>query len=383
MQYLPRIIPLREESSKKSIFLFGPRQTGKTTLIRHLFPNSRFYNLLHSDVFFKLSARPALLREELKKIAPAEQPVIVDEIQKLPVLLDEIHGIIEEEGVCFILTGSSQRKLRRGGYNLLGGRARTRRLWPLVYPELPRFDLLRTVQYGTIPSIISSDDPEEDLIAYCGSYLQEEIQTEGAVRKIANFSRFLETAAFCSAELVNFENVARDCAVPPRTVREYFAVLEDTLIASILEPFTAGRKRKPVSTGKVYFFDVGISNILSGRTVKAMKSVSFGKALEEYIFMELSAYLSYRRDRRKLTFWRTASGLEVDFVIGTDTAVEIKGSENISEKHCKPLRAFAEETNLKHKIIVCTAGNPRQIDDIDVLPVEMFLQNLWKDEYAC
>lgn len=382
MHYLPRVLPLQEEAAKKSIFLFGPRQTGKTTLLRHLFPESPYYNLLHSDLFFRLSARPSLLREELHNHTDIDRPVIIDEIQTLPVLLDEVHALIEENMIKFILTGSSPRKLRRGGYNLLGGRARTRYLHPFVYPELPQFELLTLLRYGTIPSIYFSEEPEEDLRAYCGTYLKEEIQAEGAVRKIENFSRFLETAAFSSAELVNYENIANDCAVPARTVREYFTVLEDTLIAAVIGPYKGGKKRKPVSAGKLYFFDVGVSNILSGRYVEKPKSEAFGKALEQYIYTEIAAYLSYRKDRRKCTFWRTAGGHEVDFVIGNDTAVEVKGSENISERHCKPLIYLAEETPLKHMIVVSLVEQTRTIGNVTVLPVEKFLSNLWNDYYT-
>ena len=382
MQYLPRLLPLQEEASKKSIFLFGPRQTGKTTLLRRLFTESPYYNLLHSDIFFRLSARPSLLREELHNHSDINRPVIIDEIQKLPVLLDEVHALIEENMIKFILTGSSPRKLRRGGYNLLGGRARTRYLHPLVYPELPQFELLKVLRYGTIPSIYFSEEPEEDLRAYCGTYLKEEIQAEGAVRKIENFSRFLETAAFSSAELVNYENIANDSAVPARTIREYFTVLEDTLIAKVIEPYKGGKKRKPVSTGKLYFFDTGVSNILSGRYVEKPKSEAFGKALEQYIYTEIAAYLSYRKDPRKCTFWRTTGGHEVDFVIGDDTAVEVKGSENISERHCKSLLYLAEEAPLKHIIVVSMVEQTRTLGTVSVLPVEKFLSNLWNDFYT-
>ncbi len=297
-------------------------------------------------------------------------------------LLDEVHALIEENMIKFIMTGSSPRKLRRGGYNLLGGRARIRYLHPLVYPELPRFELLTVLRYGTIPSIYFSEEPEEDLRAYCGTYLKEEIQAEGAVRKSENFSRFLETAVFSSAELVNYENIANECAVPARTVREYFTVLEDTLIAEVIEPYKGGKKRKPVSTGKLYFFDVGVSNILSDRHVEKPKSEAFGKALEQYIYGEIAAYLSYRKDRRKFTFWRTSGGHEVDFVIGDDTAVEVKGSENISERHCKSLLYLAEEAPLKHMVIVSPVKQARTIGNISVLPVEKFLSNLWNDYYT-
>ena len=381
MNVFPRLLDLKEESKKKSLFLFGPRQTGKTFLLKKLFPESEFYNLLLSDLFLRVTQRPQLIREELmtkgKKI---NQPVIIDEIQKFPLLLDEVHYLIEEHNICFIVTGSSPRKLRRGGANLLGGRARTRQLFPLVSKEIPHFDLLRILNYGSLPFIYLSSEPEEDLLAYCGNYLNEEIQAEGAVRRIELFSRFLQTAAIINGEMLKFEAVASDLGMPARTVREYFHILEDTLIGILLKPYRKTRKRKPVSMAKFYFFDIGVSNILAGRYHIRPRTELFGKVLEHFIFTEIRAYLSYKKDRRILSYWHSYSGYEVDFLIGDETGIEVKASSLAGEKHMKGLKALSEEIPLKQKIIVSTDKEPRKIGDILVLPVTHFLDYLWNDQ---
>ncbi|MBN2536145.1 MAG: ATP-binding protein [Spirochaetales bacterium] len=383
MNVYPRILDLQKESEYKSLFLFGPRQTGKTFYLKQHFPESEFYNLLLSDLFLRLTQRPQLLREELlARGRNLHQPVIIDEIQKLPILLDEIHYLIEEHNIRFIITGSSPRKLLRGGANLLGGRARTRHLFPLVSKEIPDLDLVRALNYGTIPSIYLSPEPEEDLLAYCGNYLKEEIQAEGAVRRIENFSRFLQTAAIINGEMLKFEAAASDLGMPARTVREYFHILEDTLVGILLKPYRKTKKRKPVSNAKFYFFDTGVSNSLAGRCNIRPKTELFGKALEHFIFTEIRAYLSYKKDRRELSFWHTYTGYEVDFLIGNEIGIEVKGSETITEKHLKGLLSLSGEIPLKKKIVVSNEPRPRKIDDILILPVPYFLDSLWGDEFA-
>lgn len=377
-----RQLDLREDVAKKSLFLFGPRQTGKTSLLKTLFPKAPFYNLLLSDVFLKLSQRPWAMREEVEGLAlNPRQPVIVDEIQKLPVLLDEIQSLIEDKKLHFILTGSSARKLKHGSANLLGGRAWTRHLFPLVSAEVPNYDLMRILNYGALPSVYLSENPEEDLAAYVGDYLQEEIKAEGLTRKIENFSRFLQTASLCNAELLNFANVASDSQVPPRTIREYFSILEDTLIGALLEPFTKTKKRKAIATAKFYFFDVGVCNVLAGRQNVRPKTELFGKVLEHFIFTELRAYLSYRKDKRPLTFWRATSKQEVDFLISDEVAIEVKGTELVTEKHLTGLKALSQEIHFKHQIVVSMDSHPRKIGNIMVMPVRYFLSALWNDEF--
>ncbi len=363
--------------------MFGPRQTGKTFLLRQTFPDAPTYNLLLADQFSRLSGRPSLIREELlARKGPITGPVIIDEIQKLPLLLDEVHNLIEAHGFRFVLTGSSARKLKHGGANLLGGRAWTKRLFPLVSCEIPGFDLVRAINYGTLPAIYQSESPGEDLLAYCGTYLKEEIQAESAVRRIENFSRFLQVAALVNAELVSFESVSRDTAIPARTIRDYFSILEDTLIGVMLHPFGRMVHRKAVSAAKFYFFDVGVSNHLAARTAITPKTELFGKTFEHFIFTELRAWLDYTGDRRPLTFWRDYAGHEVDFIVDDEIAIEVKSTGQAVEKHLKGLRMFSEDVRVKHKIIVSMDAAPRMLGDVEVLPWKEFLTRMWAGAYA-
>ena len=365
----------------RSVFLFGPRQTGKTTYLGQQFPESPRFNLLRGEVFLRLSREPGRLREELAAVDPASGPVIIDEIQKLPGLLDEVHDLIESRGFRFVLAASSPAKLRRGGVNLLGGRARTRRLFPFVSAEVPDWNLMRAVNVGGIPSIYYSDDPIEDLRAYCGAYLQMEIQAEGMVRGVERFSRFLAAAALTCGEEVVFERVAADAAVPPRTVREYFQVLEDTLLGCLLQPYRPRRpRRKPASHAKLYLFDVGVANVLSETTRIEVGSPAFGRALEQLVFCELRACLAYSRSPDALTFWRTTDGSEVDFVIGDAVAIEVKGTGTVTRRDLTGLRRISDETALRRRIVVCTESAARIVDGIEILPVEEFLHALWNGE---
>ncbi len=380
MKFYKRAINLIDIASNRSFFLFGPRQTGKTSLLRKLFPESPYYNLLLSDQFARLSQRPSLLREELLA-SSTRTTVIIDEVQKLPLLLDEVHNLIEEHGFRFILTGSSSRKLKRGSANLLGGRAWFKQLYPLVTSEIDSFDLVKAINFGTLPSIYTSEYPDEDLAAYCGLYLSEEIQAEGAVRKIDNFARFLQSAALVNTELLNFESVARDAQVPARTIREYFAILEDTLIGTMLQPYSKQQQRKAFSTSKFYMFDIGVCNHLAGRKSIAPHTELFGKSFEQFIFCELNAYLHYANDRRPLTFYRDYDGNEVDFIIGDDVAIEVKSTAMVTDKHVKALLKFTSETLMKHAIVVSLDEKPRKMSNIDVLPWTEFLFRLWGGAY--
>jgi predicted AAA+ superfamily ATPase len=259
--------------------------------------------------------------------------------------------------------------------------ARTCTLFPLVSREVPDFDLMRALTVGTIPSIYLSEEPEKDLAAYCGSYLQEEVQAEGLVRRIDNFSRFLQMAAVVNTELINFESVASDAAVPARTVREYFAILNDTLVGTLLEPYAKSRKRKMVSTAKFYFFDVGVCNHLAERKILSPSSELFGKVLEHFIFTEIRAFLSYTCDGRKLSFWRTREGDEVDFLLGDETAVEVKASREVTSRHTSGLRCLAGEMKTKNRIVVSMDPSPRMMEGVTILPVGHFLERLWDGEF--
>ncbi len=378
MEYIfKRLLDISTTIARKSIFLFGPRQTGKTYLLKRLFPQAEYYNLLLSDVFFRLSQNPSRLREELQSIKPKEKLIIVDEIQKIPLLLDEVHNLIEN-GYRFILTGSSARKLKRGEANLLAGRAITKNLFSLVTAEIPNYDLNRILNFGSLPAIYNSKDPQEDLTSYVGTYIKEEIQAEGIIRKLENFSRFLQFAALANTEMLNFSSIASEIGISAKTIGEYFRILEDTLIGSILEPFIYTKKRQPIVTGKFYFFDIGVANILAHRHNINSESELFGKCLEHLIFLELKAYLNYHKDYRHLTYWRSKSGYEVDFLIGNDIGIEVKATKNASNKHFRGIKALAEELPLKRKIIVSNDPKSRLVNDIEILPVKVFLNKLWQ-----
>lgn len=361
---------------KKSHFLFGPRQTGKTFLIRRVLPHARLYDLLDSSVYLALSQRPARLAEEL---TPRDRVVVIDEVQRLPVLLNEVHRLIEQRGVRFLLTGSSARKLRRGGVNLLGGRARTRFLHPLTYRELgAHFDLGRAIERGLLPSIYFSDDPKADLDAYTGTYLQQEIAAEGATRNAPAFSRFLRVAALCNATLVNFTNVASDAQVPRTTVYEYFEILKDTLLLQEVPAWQKSRKRKPLASSKYYFFDVGVASALQGRLVKP-GTPEFGAAFETWLLHELVAYRDYVSGE-PVNYWRSTSGFEVDFILGEHTAIEVKAKSSVSAQDLKSLRALAEEKRLKRYVCVSLEPRRRQVEGVTIFPFRQFLDALWNGE---
>lgn len=374
-----RIIDLQTITERKSVFLFGPRQTGKSFLLRHTYKDAVYYDLLKSDLFFRLAANPSMIREELVSMQN-NKIVIIDEIQKLPNLLNEVQYLIENFNFKFILTGSSARKLKYGAANLLGGRALTRFLFPLTSAEIPGYDLLRIINYGSLPAFYTSPDPYEDLESYVGTYLKEEIVAEGLIRKLEHFTKFLQLAALCDTEMLNYTNLASDLGMPAKTIREYFHILEDTLIGSLLEPYTGTVKRKAISTAKFYFFDIGVSNILAGRSYIKPKTELFGKAFEHFIYLELKAYLHYTRNRNKLMYWRSKSGYEVDFIIGDTIAIEVKGTDMVTKKHMKGINALSEELELKKKIIISLDQAVRQVDDIVIYPYSIFLSKLWNNE---
>lgn len=373
-----RLLDLPGLLAKKSHFLFGPRQTGKTFLIHRALPDTRVYDLLDSATYLALSREPGRIAQELR---PRDRVVVIDEIQRLPELLNEVHRLIEERRVRFLLTGSSARKLRRGGVNLLGGRARTRYLHPLTSRELgERFDIGRAVSQGLLPSIYFSDDPRADLEAYAGTYLQEEIVAEGATRNVPAFSRFLHVAALANATIVNFTNIASDAQVARTTVYEYFDILGDTLIVHELPAWRKSRKRKPLASSKYYFFDVGVLGTLQGRAFRP-GTPEYGEALETYLLHELVSYRDYRSGE-SLAYWRSTSGFEVDFVIGDHTAVELKAKANVGPADLRGLRALADEGTLKRLLCVSLEPRPRRVEGIEILPLERFLETLWADELS-
>ena len=374
-----RKIDLLKILEKKSCFLFGPRQTGKTWLIRNTLQGHRVYDLLDSEVYLTLSRSPKRMREEYM---PGDTIIVIDEIQKLPVLLDEVHLMIERYGVHFLLTGSSARKLRRGGVNLLGGRARSRHLHPFVREELGEdFNLPTALNRGLLPSIYFSDEPDEDLQAYAGDYLKEEIAAEGLTRNIPAFSRFLQVAALCNGQLINYSKISNDAQVARSTVQEYFGILRDTLVGYDLPAWKQSLKRKPISTSKFYLFDIGVVRFLQNRSRINPGSPEFGEAFETYLMHELKCFSDYISGGR-LSYWRSTSGFEVDFIIGDHTALEIKAKKNISANDIKPLRILAEEEILKRYVCVSMEPRRRKVGNIDILPYKEFLDLLWDKAFT-
>ena len=376
-EWIPRALDLSALLAKRSHFLLGPRQTGKTSLVRATLPDAKVYDLLDTSVYLALNQNPGRLAEEL---GPRDRVVVIDEIQRLPELLNEVHRLIETRRTRFLLTGSSARKLRRGGVNLLGGRARTMRLHPLTARELgDRFDLARAAARGLLPSVYFSEDPRADLAAYAGLYLQQEIVAEGATRNVPAFSRFLKVAALCNGTIVNFTNVANDAQVARTTVHEYFEILKDTLVLHELPAWRKTEKRKPVASSKYYFFDVGVVGSLQGRTFRP-GTPEFGQAVETYLMHELMSHRDYSAGD-EISYWRSTSGFEVDFILGDHTAVEIKASRNVSPQDLRSLRALAEDKKLKRYLCVCLETRTRRIDGVEVLPLPAFLEALWEGKY--
>jgi len=331
-------LPLPREP-KESFFLWGPRQTGKSSLLRELYPDALWIDLLKSEEFARYTREPRLLREEVR----ARQPrplVVIDEVQKVPALLDEVHGLIENERLVFAMCGSSARKVRRGHANLLGGRAVRHELFGLTAAELGReFDLARILNHGYLPRHYLSPSPRRLLRSYVADYLKEEIAAEGLVRRLAPFSEFLEKSALSDAEPVNCANIARDCGVSAPTVKSYFEILTDTLLGAWLPAYVRRPKRRVIAQPKFYFADVGVVNHLAKREGLQAGSASFGKAFENWVFHELSAHRQYTDKFYDLHYWRLAGGTEVDFLLDGRVAVEARrrrGSPAITSRACAP-----------------------------------------------
>lgn len=364
---------------RESCFLWGARQTGKSTLLKKLYPRALVYDLLLSDTFERIVRKPSLLREEiLTQKGQIQGPVIVDEVQKVPPLLNDIQWLIVNHGIQFILSGSSARKLKRGGGNLLGGRALRYELYPLVSREIQQFNLLKALNHGLLPRHYLAEDADPMIRAYLGDYLREEIAEEALSRNIPAFARFLDAASFSNGEIVNYQNVASECGVSPHTVKEYFQILEDTLLAYSIPSFRKRPKRRVIHAPKFYFFDVGLANVLIKRGKIAYRGEAFGRAFEHFILQEIIAHRSYSGLHYPLAYWRTASQLEVDFILGDhEVVLEVKGVEQTGEQHLRGLRAFQEEYKTKKAIIVSLDPRPRLIHGIQVLPWAVFLEKLW------
>ncbi len=368
------------EMESESIFLWGARQTGKSTLLRTLFPLAEYYDLLLNTEYERFLRNPGLLKERVE-ILPAQSVVIIDEIQRLPILLNEVHWLIENKKIQFILSGSSPRKIIRNETNLLGGRALRYELYPLVFNEIPEFNLLQALNNGLLPRHYLSAKPGRLISSYIGNYLRDEIATEAKIRNLTSFSQFLEKAAFSNGEIVNYSNIASDCGVSVPTVKGYFQILEDTLLGRFIQPYQKKPKRRVVLSPKFYYFDVGIANYLLKRGKIEYGSEAFGSAFEHYICQELVAHSHYSEANYQVYYWRTSSQFEVDFILGeNEVAIEVKATDNIQPRHLKGLHAFAEEYTLRRQIIVCNEPYPRKIGDIEILPWKVFLERLWEGD---
>ena len=368
--------------SHQSAFLWGPRKTGKSTFLRDNFPRSIVYDFLKTDLFLEFSKDPSLLREQLlvKEPQALKAPIILDEVQKVPQILDEVHWLIENKGLSFILCGSSARKLKRGRGNLLGGRAWRYEMYPLVSAEVPQLDLLRTLNHGLIPAHYLEENHRKSLKAYVQDYLKEEIFAEGLTRNIPAFSRFFDAMGYSHGGLTNYSNIARECGIDSKTVKEYYQILIDTLLARRVEPFKKRQSRQVISmASKFYLFDVGVAGIITNRSLSEEKGEQFGKAFEHFIFSELVAYQGYRDLDFPIHFWRTKSGLETDFVLGdAEVAIEVKGARRVDKKDLHGLTAFIEALSPKRALVVCNGAEDRLLGKIKVMYWRHFLEELWQ-----
>jgi len=376
---LNRILQINNELDS-SIFLFGGRQTGKTTILHQQFPNTTFVDLLNTSVKERFHRRPVLLYETLKEM-PEGTLVIIDEIPEVPELLNEVHRLIVDRRLVFILCGSSARKLKRKGHNTLGGRAMPVYLYPLVSAEIPDFDIDRAVTYGMIPSHYLAKNPQRLLSGYIDIYLKEEIKEEALVRNLDAFHRFLEVAALTDGEIVNNNNIAQECGVHATTVSAYFDILEDTLIGYRIPAFRKVMKRRLVQAPRFYYFDIGVTNHLLHRKELVRGTAEYGHAFEHLVIQELYAWLHYTHSDEELSYWRTYTGLEVDAVIGdARVAIEIKSVEEVMTRHLKGLKAFGEEYPQSRRIIVSLDVFNRRMGEIECIYVLDFFKRLWSGE---
>ncbi|MBI4431314.1 MAG: ATP-binding protein [Candidatus Omnitrophica bacterium] len=371
---------------RQSFFLFGPRQTGKSTLIQETFAKAVWsIDLLLTEVFLKYSKDPSLFRKEaMEKIKKeAVHTIFIDEIQRVPILLNEVQALMDDFDCRFILTGSSARKLKRGGANLLGGRAVERRLFPFIYEEIKdQFQLEEILLCGSLPAVFGKTRQEkiDVLSAYANTYLREEIQSEGLVRNLGGFSRFLDLAASQSGELVSFSAVARECQLPVRTVQSYYEILEDTLIGFRLEPWQKSIRKRMVGHPKLYFFDLGVTNAINRRLTSSLDAMIKGRLFEQFIILETYRKFHYERSEVRIFFWRTNHGAEVDLLIEKHgriaLAVEIKTSKHVTGAHLSGMRAFRQEYSKAPCVVVCLADHAYEIEGVKILPWESYFRRL-------
>lgn len=388
-----RKLNLDSKIKKNSYFLFGPRGTGKSWLIEKNLKKKKtlIIDLLKHQDYIRLAENPSIL-EEMINLIPNLSTVVIDEIQKIPALTNEVHRLIEsKKNIKFLLTGSSARKLKRGNANLLAGRARVLHLWPLTYHELisveKNIKLINILYWGGLPEVWqlmneSIAEKKEYLHSYIDVYLKEEIMIEQLARNLIFFSRFLKIAALSSGELINYAQMASDAQLPVSSVKNYFEVLQDTMIGTLLEPWTESKKRKAILTAKFYFFDIGVCNALMEVDSIHEKSELYGKCFEHFIFYELRAYLAYNSNYSKLYYWRSVNQHEVDFLVGNTLAIEVKSKDKTSFRDAKNLMALKEEKIHKNFIVVSNDTIDRVDENgIQYLHWKSFLKNLWTNKY--
>lgn len=372
-----RILKINLPESK-SAFLWGPRKVGKSFWIRENFSDAIIIDFLKTDVFADYISRPYLLRE---RFSDTDKLIVIDEVQMVPQILNEVHWLIENKQISFLLTGSSPRKLRASHANLLGGRAWRFVMAPLCFPEIEKLDIDHAVISGLIPSHYLSDDPILELRSYVGDYLKEEIVSWAVTHNIQGFAEFLRVAALTNGEILNYNNVAREAGIDAKTVRQYFQILEDTLLGFRLQPWKRKANRRLIETEKFYLFDMGVANYLARRR-PGRGTPEYGKSFEHYILMELKAYQAYKNPELPIYYWRTTTGLEVDFILGDmEVAVEIKSSDKIYKTDAKGLKALDAEYSLKRKILVSFETGIRNLESgIESMHYNDFLSLLWNGE---
>lgn len=368
-------------NGNNAAFLWGPRKVGKTTLLHQKFPNAKYYDLLNTELKTRLLLTPSLLREEL--LAEKSNLVIIDEIQKVPMLLDEVHWCLENTKTKFILCGSSARKLKRGAANLLGGRAWRYELFPLTTKELGDSDLIRILNHGLIPKHYIKKSPDRSLKSYVLDYIEEEIHSEALVRNVPSFARFLDAVSLTHGQLINYANIARDCGVSPKTVREYYQILQDTLLGHELQPWRKSKNRRLIETAKFYLFDLGVVRALTGLRKIQEGTEEFGRYFEHFLIEEIRAFISYKEKNVTLSFWRTSTGMEVDLIVGNmDLAIEFKAIPRVDERHLKGLLSLMDDQKVIRAIVVSLDKIPRKLESgIEIFPWHKFCEKLWNGDF--
>ncbi|MCL5073926.1 MAG: ATP-binding protein [Actinobacteria bacterium] len=366
--------------TRSSSFLWGARKTGKSYWINHNFKPEEIIliDLLQTDVFAEYASRPSLLRERFRN---TQKLIVIDEIQKVPTLLDEIHWMIENKKITFLLTGSSARKLRRNHANLLAGRALRYQLLPFSCMEVGNINLEEIMISGMLPPHFLSEKPLDLIRSYVADYLKEEIAQEAQIQRIPQFSEFLRIAALTSGELLNYNNVARETGVSSKIIRSYFDILESTMLGFRVASWKSSKSRRLIIAEKFYLFDVGLGNYLSRRQPKE-GTPEFGKSFEHFILMELRAYKAYRNPELDITYWRTSTGYEVDFILGEkQVALEIKSGKMVHDIDLRSLKTLQEDGKVKHLLIISQEKYPRDMGNIKIIPWKIFLEMLWAGEF--